>query len=105
MPRQSQIFKDKDNQEALFRVPNAPGADLEWTIVRPGGLTVEAPTGVINVIKGEAGSISRADLASFCLGACSEADFPYLRQAPCLSSVGGTAWTKDRSAAARGGMK
>lgn len=26
---------------------------MKFTVVRPGGLTVEAPTGVINVIKGE----------------------------------------------------
>ena len=32
----------------------------------PGGLTVEKPTGVINVIEGEAGSIARADVADFC---------------------------------------
>ena len=34
-----------------------------------GGLTVEPPTGVINVIDGEAGSIPRADVAQFCLDA------------------------------------
>ncbi|KAG5176303.1 flavine reductase [Tribonema minus] len=96
------IFEDKNNQEALFT--RGPGSDLEFTIVRPGGLTVEPPTGVINVISGEAGSISRADVADFCLGAVLEEGFPYLRKTPCISSVGGTSWTKDRSAAARGGM-
>lgn len=94
------IIADKNNQEALFL--DGPGADLEWTIVRPGGLNVEAPTGVINVIKGQAGSIARADVADFCLGAVIEAEFPYLRTTPCISSVGGTAWTKDRSAKSRG---
>jgi len=96
------IFTDKNNQEALFF--NGPGKDLEFCIVRPGGLTVEAPTGVINVIEGQAGSIPRADVADFCLGAVLEPDFPYLKQAPCISSLGGTGWTKDRSAAARGAM-
>jgi hypothetical protein len=39
--------------------------------VRPGGLGMGAPTGVINVIDGEAGSIARADVADFCLvGRC-----------------------------------
>ncbi|CAM9694381.1 unnamed protein product, partial [Hapterophycus canaliculatus] len=76
----------------------------QFTIVRPGGLTVEPPTGVINVIKGEAGSISRADVADFILGAVTEKGFPYLKQAPCISSVGGTSWVKDRSGAARGEM-
>lgn len=98
------IFEDKNNQERLFTGSGAPGADLEWTVVRPGGLTVEAPTGTINVIEGEAGSISRADVADFCLGSALDADFPYLRRTPCISSVGGTSWTKDRSAKARGGM-
>ena len=63
----SSIFTDKNNQEALF-APGGPGSDLEWCIVRPGGLTVDAPTGVINVIEGEAGSIARADVADFCIG-------------------------------------
>ena len=64
--------------------------------MRPGGLTLDAPTGVVNVIDGEAGSIARADVATFCLGAILEKDFPYLKKAPCISSVGGTSWTKDR---------
>lgn len=99
------IFEDKNKQEALFMTPSGPGADLEFTIVRPGGLTVKEPTGVINVIDGEAGSIARADVADFCLGAILEPDFAYLRKAPCISSVGGTGWTKDRSDKARMGDK
>jgi uncharacterized protein YbjT (DUF2867 family) len=91
------IFTDKNNQEAVVAQ-----SDLEYCIVRPGGLTVDAPTGIINVIKGEAGSISRADVADFCLGAVTQPDFPYIGQAPCISSVGGTSWVKDRSAKARG---
>eukprot|EP00522_Entomoneis_paludosa_P003250 CAMPEP_0172470932 /NCGR_PEP_ID=MMETSP1065-20121228/67549_1 /TAXON_ID=265537 /ORGANISM="Amphiprora paludosa, Strain CCMP125" /LENGTH=279 /DNA_ID=CAMNT_0013229007 /DNA_START=81 /DNA_END=920 /DNA_ORIENTATION=+ len=93
------IFEDKNRQEQLVQ---AQGTDLEWCIVRPGGLTVDAPTGVINVIEGEAGSIARADVAQFCLDAITVEDFPYLQQAPCISSVGGTSWVKDRSAKARG---
>ena len=46
------IFTDKNNQEAAVR-----DSGLEYCIVRPGGLTVEKPLGVINVIEGEAGSI------------------------------------------------
>lgn len=52
----------------------------------------------------QAGSISRADVADFLIGAISDEDFPYLKQAPCISSVGGTSWVKDRSKAARGEM-
>ena len=41
---------------------------------------MEKPTGVINVIEGEAGSIARADVADFCIGAILEKDFPYARR-------------------------
>lgn len=93
------IFADKNRQEQLVQ---AQGDELEWCIVRPGGLTVDPPTGIINVIQGKAGSIARADVAQFLLDAITVEDFPYLRQAPCISSVGGTSWVKDRSAKARG---
>lgn len=93
------IFNDKNNQEQVVMQ-----SGLEYCIVRPGGLTVEPPTGVINVIQGEAGSIARADVATFCLSAVTEENFPYIGQAPCISSVGGTSWVKDRSKAARGEM-
>lgn len=94
------IFVDKNNQENLIR----SSSDLEWCIIRPGGLTVEPPTGIINVIEGEAGSISRADVAQFCLDAVTVEDFPYIGKSPCISSVGGTSWVKDRSSKAREGM-
>lgn len=93
------IFNDKNNQEKAVEQ-----SGLEYCIVRPGGLTVDAPTGVINVIDGEAGSIPRADVAQFCLEAVKDEDFPYIGKAPCISSLGGTSWTKDRSKAARGEM-
>jgi hypothetical protein len=53
--------------------PGGPGRDLEYCIVRPGGLGLGPPTGIVNVIDGEAGSIARADVADFCLGAIFEA--------------------------------
>lgn len=93
------IFNDKNNQEKAVEE-----SGLEYCIVRPGGLTVDAPTGVINVIEGEAGSIPRADVAQFCLGAVKDPNFAYINKAPCISSVGGTSWVKDRSKAARGEM-
>jgi uncharacterized protein YbjT (DUF2867 family) len=94
------IFVDKNNQEAVVR-----SSGLEYCIVRPGGLTVDPPTGIINVIEGEAGSIARADVATFCLGAVTDPNFEYIGKAPCISSVGGTSWVKDRSAKARGGAE
>ena len=131
------IFNDKNNQEQLFLGPGGPGRDLEFCVVRPGGLGLGPPTGVVNVIDGEgthaltpqfplitvtvhiptfqfprstraltlfahpvssitAGSIARADVADFCLGALFEESFPYVGKAPCISSVGGTSRTKDR---------
>ncbi len=91
------IFNDKNNQEkAVFE------SGLDYCVVRPGGLTVESPTGIVNVIDGQAGSITRADVAEFCLDAITMEDFPYIGKAPCISSVGGTGWVKDRSKAARG---
>jgi nucleoside-diphosphate-sugar epimerase len=99
MTAMKKIFADKNAQEEVVK-----NSGLEYCIVRPGGLTVDAPTGVINVIEGEAGSIPRADVAQFCLSAVTDEDFPYIGQAPCISSVGGTSWTKDRSKAARGEM-
>lgn len=87
------IFEDKNNQEKLFL--DGPGKDLEYCIVRPGGLGEGAPTGIINVIDGQAGSIMRADVAAFCLGTITDQGFPYVRKTPCISSVGGTGWVKE----------
>jgi len=95
----NKIFEDKNAQEEAVRA-----SGLDYVIVRPGGLTVKPPTGEINVIEGEAGSISRADVATFCLDAVTVDDFPWVGQTPCISSVGGTSWTKDRSKTARGEM-
>lgn len=91
------IFNDKNNQEEAVKA-----SGLDYCIVRPGGLTVEPPTGIVNVIDGQAGSITRADVAEFCLDAVCMEDFPYIGKTPCISSVGGTGWVKDRSKAARG---
>lgn len=97
MTAMKKIFNDKNNQEQVVM-----DSGLDYCIVRPGGLTVEPPTGIINVIEGEAGSITRADVAQFCLDAVTMEDFPYIGKTPCISSVGGTGWVKDRSGKARG---
>ena len=55
-------------------------------------------TGIINVIDGQAGSIQRADVAAFCLGAVTDLNFPYIRKTPCISSIGGTGWVKEPKA-------
>merc|ERR1719282_588526 len=86
----SSIMADKNKQEDLFMKPGSPGAELEFCLVRPGGLKSDPPNGIVNVISGEAGAISRADVASFCLDAVLEPDFKYLKQAPCISSNKGS---------------
>jgi hypothetical protein len=53
------------------------------------------PTGVVNVIEGKAGSIQRADVASFVLDAITIQDFPYIKKTPCISSLEGTSWRKE----------
>jgi len=80
----SSIMADKNAQESLFLT--GPGADLEYCLVRPGGLKDDPPNGVVNVISGEAGAIARGDVAAFCLDAVLEADFGFLQKAPCISS-------------------
>ena len=83
------VMEDKNKQEALF-APGGPGSDLEFCIIRPGGLKSEEPSGVVNVIDGEAGPISRADVAAFLLDAICEPDFKYVRKSICISSDKGS---------------
>lgn len=64
--------------------------------MRPGGLGEGSPTGVINVNDGEAGSIHRADVASFLLRSVLEPKFPYIRMTPSISSTHGTGWVKEK---------
>ena len=82
----SKVMVDKNAQEQLFLGHDAPGADLEYCLLRPGGLKQGPPTGIVNVIDGEAGAINRADVAAFCLDAVLEPDFPHLGKAVCISS-------------------
>jgi len=84
----SKVLVDKNAQEGLFLT--GPGTDLEYCLARPGGLKDGAPTGIVNVIDGEAGAINRADVAAFCLDAVLDPDFAYLQQAVCISSDKGS---------------
>lgn len=83
----SSIMADKNAQEGLFF--DGPGADLEFCIVRPGGLKSEPPNGIVNIVD-VAGSINRGDVAAFCLDAVLEADFKFLKQAVSVSSDKGS---------------
>ena len=69
----SSIMSDKNAQESVI---TSAGADLEWCIVRPGGLKSDPPTGIVTAGSDqEAGAITRADVAAFCLDALLEPDF------------------------------
>ena len=59
------IFTDKNNQEQLFLGPAGPGRDLEFCVVRPGGLGFGPPTASSSVIDGEAGSIAAPTSRTF----------------------------------------
>lgn len=72
---------DKERQEALVQQ-----SGLDWTIVRPGGLTDGPATGQAKAgldAKITAGQVSRADVAAFVLQQL--ADDTYLHQAPAIS--------------------
>lgn len=76
------IYDDKDRQEAEIRSSN-----LDWIIVRPGGLTNEPAKGRYRVLTDltgvTAGKISRADVAAFVLQQLT--DNRYLHQTPLIS--------------------
>lgn len=70
------VMQDKEAQEAIVRA-----CDLDWTIVRPGGLTDSSATGRYTVSTDpsiKAGQLSRADLAAFLLAQLH--DTAYLRR-------------------------
>ena len=76
-------------------------------VVRPGGLKSEPPTGIVTAGSDQdAGAITRADVAAFCLDAVIEPEFQFLKQAVSISSNMGSGFqsvladkTKSRMAA------
>ncbi len=74
-------MEDKERQEALVKA-----SGLDWTIVRPGGLTDAPATGQYKSgldPKIVAGQVSRADVAAFVLQQL--ADDTYLHKAPAIT--------------------
>jgi uncharacterized protein YbjT (DUF2867 family) len=74
-------MEDKERQEALVKA-----SGLDWTIVRPGGLTNGPATGQYKSgldPKISAGQVARADVAAFVLQQL--ADDTYLYQAPAIT--------------------
>lgn len=99
------VMLDKNAQEKLFL--DGPGAELDC-LVRPGGLKMGEPTGIVDVTNGEAGAINRADLASFCLDVVTDPDFQHLQQAVCISSDKGSGFNSllsDKSMSRMGSEK
>jgi len=77
-------FRDHERQEAVLQEAD----DLDWTIVRPGGLTDGPPTGRYHhgfqrLPSGASGRIARADVADFILRELAEP--AYLRSAVAVS--------------------
>ncbi len=69
-------MEDKEAQEAAVRASR-----LDWTIVRPGGLTNDPPTGTYHVGTDlTAGRIARADVADFILKELTRNE--YIQQTP-----------------------
>ena len=74
-------MQDKERQEALLKA-----SGLDWTIVRPGGLTNGPATGRYRAgldPKISAGQVSRADVAAFVLAQLT--DLTYLHRAPAIT--------------------
>lgn len=74
-------MEDKERQEAIVKA-----SGLDWTIVRPGGLTDGPATGRYKAgldPKIVAGQVSRADVAAFVLQQLT--DDTYLRKAPAIT--------------------
>jgi putative NADH-flavin reductase len=74
-------MEDKERQEALVKA-----SGLDWTIVRPGGLTNGPATGQYRSgldPKISAGQVARADVAAFVLQQLT--DDTYLRKAPAIT--------------------
>ena len=78
-------FVDKNNQESLFLDETEIGHDLEYTIVRPGGLTNEDESG-IGIVNSGSGSIPRASVANFCFNAIYDKNFSYLKKPVSITS-------------------
>ena len=77
-------FADKNNQEALFLNEDGIGKDLEFTIVRPSGLTDDSLKNTF-VIEEGSGTIPRMSVAEFLLNAIYDRKFPYIGTAVCIT--------------------
>ena len=75
-------FIDKNNQESLFLQKGNIGNNLEYTVVRPSGLTDDHnKLEKISVIDAGNGVISRKNVANFCYDAIYDKLFKYNKKA------------------------
>ena len=76
-------FADKANQEYYLEK-----SDTCWCIVRPGGLTFDAPKNYVDIVPlpKKIGTISRADVAGFCLRSVTDPDFAFFGQKISISN-------------------
>jgi putative NADH-flavin reductase len=76
-------FQDKEAQEKLVMA-----SGLDWTIIRPGGLTDGPVTGAYRagLDRTIGGSVSRADVAAFALAQLASDE--YLRKTPAIAGEG-----------------
>lgn len=73
-------FQDKEAQEKLVM-----GSELDWTIIRPGGLTDGPATGAYRagLDRSIGGQVARADVAAFALAQLASDD--YLHKTPAIA--------------------
>jgi uncharacterized protein YbjT (DUF2867 family) len=62
VPRENSFFAYAEAKAAADE--HLRGSDLAWTIVAPSGLTLDAPTGRIDVTADTSATVSRADVAA-----------------------------------------
>ena len=77
-------FVDKNNQESLFLNEDGIGKDLDFTIVRPSGLTDDSLKNTFIIEEGS-GTIPRMSVAEFLLNAIYDKKFPYTGTAVCIT--------------------
>lgn len=82
------MFIDKNRQEELFTQHQGPGADTQWCIVRPAGLSDGPAGGAVVTKEVVSRRISRADVAAFCVDVLTEPNQSvHLNTAVCIQGA------------------
>ena len=81
-------FIDKNNQEELFLKNDSIGNDLQYTIIRPSGLSDKHDDlEKISIIDSGNGMISRKNVANFCYDAIFDYNFKYKNRAVSITGT------------------